>query len=61
MDNNGRRKTENRNDWEYNFISDILKKKEEDEKHKLTKKQFKKLAELHEKYRPYALSCFYKS
>ena len=37
-------------DWAFEFITDILIRKEENPDNKLTKKQFNKLVELHEKY-----------
>ena len=41
---------EQENDWEYNFVSDLLIKREEGRLGRLTDKQFMKLFDIHEKY-----------
>lgn len=37
-------------EWAYNFVQDMLIKKEENPDFKLSKKQFAKLNEIHQKY-----------
>ena len=37
-------------DWAFEFITDVLIRKEENPDYKLTKNQFNKLVEFHEKY-----------
>lgn len=41
---------EKEDEWAHEFVTDILIKKEENPSHQLTKKQFNKLVEIHDKY-----------
>ena len=38
-------------EWEYNFVQDLITRKAQNPDYKLSKKQFKKLSDIHEKYR----------
>ena len=38
------------NEWEHDFVENIMTKKEEDPDYKLSGKQFSKLADIHTKY-----------
>lgn len=38
-------------EWEYNFVQDLIIRKEQNPDYKLSKKQFKKLSDISEKYR----------
>lgn len=38
------------NDWEYNFVSDLLARTEDNPEYKLSPKQFECLNKIHQKY-----------